>query len=81
LNGLYEGNGSGANRSSVEHVELCEDLVAGRIKRKKGQLLCGAGSGSWGTSTEWGDKDTLMYRISCKRCIEIAERFTAVAVA
>jgi hypothetical protein len=51
LNALYEGNGSGARRNSVEHLQVMEPLIAGRIKRAVGDLLCGASKGSQGLST------------------------------
>lgn len=77
LNGLYEGNGSGSRRGSVEHVQLLEPLTAGRIKRKAGALLCGADAGSQGLSTEWSTSDdrTPIYRVTCKACLSITERF------
>lgn len=77
LNALYESNGSGHRRNSVEHVQLLEPLTAGRMKRKASALLCSVDAGSQGLSTEWSpvDERTPIFRVTCAKCLKIAERF------
>ena len=77
LNALYESSDSGHRSNSVEHVQVLEPLIAGRIKREAKDLLCGVTPGSQGLSTEWSpvDDSTPIYRVTCAGCLKIAERF------
>jgi hypothetical protein len=81
LNAIYEGNGSGARSNSVEHVQVLEPLTTGRIKRRAGDLLCGAKAGSQGLSTEWSPPDdrTPIFKMTCSACLKIAVRFRCEA--
>jgi hypothetical protein len=72
LNGCYEGNGSGSNRRTVDHVLLDESVTVGRIFRTIGQLLCSADPGSFGTK-----KNDRPYPVTCKACLRIAAKFSA----
>lgn len=67
--------GSGTNRRSVNHIRLNEDLVAGRIKRKAGDFLCGADHGKNEGYTDPEDYLTSDRKVSCKACLKTAERF------
>ena len=61
----YESGGQGGY-----HIELGAALTHGRIRRKAGDTLCG--------KTFWGlDTRDSRYAVTCKRCLEIAGRFTA----
>ena len=79
LNACYEGNGSGARSNSVEHVQIMETLVVGRLKRASKDLLCGSKPGREGLSTtgpHWFSKpDEQIYRVTCTACLRIARRF------
>ena len=79
LNALYEANGSGMRRNSVEHVQVMQPLAIGRLKREAEDLLCGAKPGREGLSTTgpyWFSKPgTPIYRVTCASCLRIAERF------
>jgi hypothetical protein len=78
LNACYEGNGSGARSNSVEHIQIMETLVVGRLKRAAKDLLCGAKPGYEGLSTtgpHWFSKpDDPIYRVTCTACLKIAKR-------
>lgn len=85
LSGLTEhSSGNGRNRATVEHILLLEDLDAGRIKRQADSFLCTSRSGSdgkrWSGSEKeyWvdGEGNRFAPKVSCKKCLEIARRWT-----
>jgi hypothetical protein len=79
LSGLLEHSMCNGTRSNtVVHVLLEEQLSAGRLRREKGQPLCSRDMGSFGELIGWQEQsDHHVYRVTCKRCIEIAGRFPA----
>jgi hypothetical protein len=83
LNACYEGNGSGARSNSVEHVQVMETLIVGRLKRAAKDLLCGAKPGIEGLSTtgpHWFSKpDDPIYRVTCTACLKISRRLVTVS--
>lgn len=84
LSGLSEQSmGDGRNRATVQHILLLEDLQAGRLSRRAGDFLCTNAAGSngkrWSTpeiSAYDGDGRRFAPKITCKRCLELAARWT-----
>jgi hypothetical protein len=80
LSGLSQNSmGNGRNRKTVEHVLLQADLNLPRLKRKKGDFLCTTDRGKrWSDQVEeWfvdGDNQPYHPAVTCKSCIEKAER-------
>lgn len=85
LSGLgANSNGDGCFAKTVQHIELLDDLDAGRLRRKKHDFLCTSASGSNGNSWSGGNKGIMfkdgdgsdyMPRPSCQRCLKLVERF------
>lgn len=77
LSGLTERSwGDGAYRNTVVHILLQEDLVAGRIRRRKGDFLCTSHSGSNGRLGEVAPGSEVTSKITCKSCLRLAGRWT-----
>ncbi len=83
LSGLSAGsNGSGRNRSTVQHVLLLEDLDLGRLRRQAGQFLCDSLSAP--QAKQWAAKRVepcqdehgppCMPEVTCQRCLALAPR-------
>lgn len=89
LSGLSaSSNGDGCFAKTVQHVELLDDLEAGRLRRRKGDFLCTAKSGSNGNSWSGGNHDIrfidgdgnkYMPKPSCKQCLKLLERFRKIS--
>lgn len=84
LSGLSANSwGDGRRKNTVQHVWLKDDLVSGRLKRRKGDFLCSQSKSRWGAN--WSEQiEEFSYdgsgqpypaKVTCKRCIEICERF------
>ena len=82
LSGLSErSNGTGTYKNTVTHVLLKENLREGRLRREKGDFLCGQKS----KAQYWFDKDEDIAidpngnpynrKITCKQCLKIMERW------
>lgn len=75
--------GDGRNKATVEHIHLLEDLNAGRLIRRAGDLLCTAKSGSNGQRYSGvvtsgaldGDGEAYSPKVTCKACIKLAGTF------
>lgn len=79
LSGLSETSmGNGRRKNTVDHIYLLEDFQQGRIKRKKGDFLCSSSSKMngqrWSGVVDSSLVDGSMPKITCKKCIEIANR-------
>ena len=73
LGGLTERSyGNGMNNRSVIHVMLMEDLHDGRLHREADQPLCG---GTMGSFSELSVDHYPEMRVTCKKCLNIAERW------
>ena len=86
LSGLSAGSwGDGQRRNSVYHIYTQEEVSQGRFYRPKGEFLCssvksrsGANwSDSLGRDSHQFDEDGIRRVPTCKRCLEILERFSA----
>lgn len=74
LSGLYErGGGTGTNVRTVGHVVTLDPISRGRLSRAAGDLLCGAGDGSYGTS------DGASGHELCRSCRAALERLAGHA--
>lgn len=62
------GMGTGTNKFTVIHARVLEDFASGRIKRQKGDLLCGR-KGKFDTHNVAVDQ-----ALTCPRCNEIITR-------
>jgi hypothetical protein len=80
-------SGDGCYKNTVQHVELLADFTAGRIRRRKHDLLCTSASGDNGQN--WsngnrnifykdGDSNDYMPKPTCKKCLNLLERFRTV---
>lgn len=76
------GIGSGAKKNAVFHIMTDEDFSQGRFKRKKEQFLCGGYSSYNGETRSENAHEidskrlgTVPYKVTCEKCLEIAERF------
>ncbi|WP_454727739.1 MULTISPECIES: hypothetical protein [Cupriavidus] len=76
--------GDGRNRATANHILLLEDLQAGNLRRHAADFLCTAASASNGrrySSPEREQSDgegrSFAPKITCKRCLELAKRWTA----
>jgi hypothetical protein len=87
LSGLsFNSSGNGYNKATVQHIRLLAELETGRIKRKKGDFLCTAASGSNGKN--WangepvrfadGDGNSYLAPITCKQCLALAKRLAGI---
>ena len=77
LSGLTENSmGNGCKSNTVFHVVLCKDLDVGRLHRLAGQPLCSANMGKFGDLVGWHEGQQDQYKVTCKRCLEIAKKFT-----
>lgn len=54
--------------NGADHIVLDEDFISCPLVRKAGWALCGADSANL-----WGETDS----VTCKRCLEMAERYAA----
>jgi len=83
LSGLSSSSwGDGRKKNTVQHILCLEPIKVGRIGREKGQFLCTSSSGSDGK--RWSgqvvekfvtlDGKEYTPRITCKKCIEIANK-------
>lgn len=85
LSGLSPSSwGDGRNRATVNHILLLETLTVDRLTRTAGDFLCTAASGSNGrrysqpeTQITGAAKSAFTSKITCKRCLELARRWTA----
>ncbi len=76
--------GDGRGQATVQHILVLEDLFAGRLRRRAGDFLCTAASGSNGKrwSAQVGhravDGAGQLYRpkVTCKACLAAAARWT-----
>ena len=69
--------GDGSRANSVNHIVLDEDFQAGRLVRRKGDLLCSAANrGSFDLGGEDGTHH--VGRVTCKRCLEMATKLKRV---
>lgn len=78
LSGLTENSmGNGCKKNTVFHIFLLEDLKDGKLKRKKGQPLCGNDMGKFGELAQSDDplRREQALKVSCKACLKIAERW------
>lgn len=82
LSGLSEKRGDGRNERTVVHVLLEEDLTDGRLKRKANSFLCSPSreydGKLWTDPVEWavdGEGNRYKPKVTCKKCIKIAERW------
>lgn len=87
LSGLSAGSwGDGQKRNSVYHIYTQEEIKLGRFHRAKGEFLCnpvksrsGANwSDSLGRDNHQFDSDGVKQMPTCKRCLELLQRFSAV---
>lgn len=81
LSGLSANSwGDGTKKNTVFHVYLKSDFNSGRLNRKSGDFLCsqttkgGNWSGSLGQKDNF-DVDGVKFTPTCKKCLEILERF------
>lgn len=72
---LANSDGTGMNRRSVYHVFLKQPLDIGRLHRRANSYLC-ADKAHFGQLEYGGEPDAIDagYRVSCKRCIDMAHR-------
>lgn len=80
LSGLSENShGNGQNRSTVQHIQVLEDISIGRLHRNKGDFLCSKDAGK-----QWlgqmhpsirtdGDGNNYMPKVTCKTCLKRAK--------
>lgn len=84
LSGLSEASwGDGRGKATVEHIYLVEPLVAGRLVRRAGDLLCTSAAGTNGK--RWSSKvveracdgEGNLYRpkVTCQACLALAQRW------
>lgn len=60
--------------NGADHIVLDEDFTSGRLRRTVGQALCGGDTANlWNPSFE--------NHVTCKRCLEMAERYAIEQVA
>lgn len=74
-----------ANSQSAGHVLLLDELKFGRIKRQRGDFLCGSKitdrklhdllNMNDMATTEEHIKNSKRQKVTCKRCLELAHRF------
>lgn len=85
LSGLSAGSwGDGQRKNTVYHIYTKEEVSQGRFHRPKGEFLCssvksrsGANwSDSLGQDSHQLDADGVRQVPTCKRCLEILERFS-----
>lgn len=83
LSGLSERSwGDGRSKATVEHIYLLEDLQAARLKRRKGDFLCTAASGTngkrWSAVVDRahdGGGNAYPPKVTCQACLRIAQRW------
>lgn len=69
-------DGSGTFKNSVVHVVLLEPLESGRLKRGKWDYLCSQPTSKGYTVADfWHGRDLDEYKVNCKSCLKIAERW------
>lgn len=79
LSGLSENSfGNGHNKSTVQHIQVLEDIKFGKLSRQKGQFLCSTNSGKqWLDNPESlltdGEGNSFMPKVSCKQCLKRAK--------
>lgn len=84
LSGLSETSwGDGRSKATVEHVYLVEPLVADRLVRQAGDLLCTSAAGTNGK--RWsskvveraydGDGSPYQPKVTCQACLALAQRW------
>lgn len=72
------GAGNGVNARSVVHVRCDEPVTVGRLRRSRGDLLCGAGAGAMDFLAEAvsrdGSGEIYRDRVTCRACRTAAHR-------
>jgi hypothetical protein len=71
----------GYRSNSVEHVLLLDDLSDGRLKRKRGDFLCSARITNLSAHqiinmSDSDEQRSKRQKVTCPKCIEIAQRWT-----
>lgn len=78
LSGLRDGsNGCGSKKNTVRHIFIHEDVDSGRMKRQKNNFLCSSVKSKWGGN--WSGvlgESGLEFKVTCKQCLKLSERFT-----
>lgn len=78
--------GDGRNKASVYHIVLHEDMTIGRLKRKKGDLLCTTDTGKYSSYSDFkiesstcidGNGESYQPKLTCKCCVKIIERINS----
>lgn len=81
--GLLRGsNGTGRNRSTVEHLYLTEAFSEGRLTREANSYLCDPKASiedADGIVNHDGDGEAYVPKVTCKRCLEMMERWKSDA--
>lgn len=70
----------GYRSNSSEHVLLLEDLQDGKLKRKRGQFLCGARIANLAAHqilnmSDSDEQRSKRIKVSCPKCLAIAQRW------
>lgn len=77
LSGLSaDSSGDAFKKNTVFHIYLHENLDSGRLKRNSKDYLCTQVSAKWGGN--WSGTvgaQTENYKVTCKSCLKIANRF------
>jgi len=76
MSGLGEDSfGNGRYKDSVTHIWLVEALDDGRLHRQANSYLCSPATGKLARHIPAIDADSTPIQVTCKRCLEIAERW------